>query len=147
MPSGPSSPEDLIGRLNAYPGQEAGDLVALAATIDLALSATSTPELDAALLGLFERFPREDAFGIYWAVLHGLERRGDYEQSLVASLRRMPSSFGLRMLRRLASAGHPICSGESVLDLLKAAAYRNDVDAESRSEAEDLLAQLADRAV
>ena len=147
MPSGPPSSDHLISRLNAYPGQEAGDLDALAATVELALSAPASPELDAALFGLFERFPREDAFGIYWAALHGLERRGNYEEGLVASLTRMPSSFSLRMIRRLVNAGRVTCAGESLPDLLKAAAYRHDVDVESRSEAEEILGQFADRAV
>jgi hypothetical protein len=53
------------------------------------------------LLAVFERYPTHDGYGVFWAILHGLEDIPDYETALSASLRRQPSRFGLLMARRV----------------------------------------------
>ena len=57
-----------------------------------------------AALGLFERHPRGESFGLFWTLLHGLEAQPGFEPLLFASVRRLPSEFGVRMLGRLLNA-------------------------------------------
>jgi hypothetical protein len=53
------------------------------------------------LFRVFERFPDEDGAGVLWSIVHGLERRNDYEVALTDSLARQPSEMGNLMLQRL----------------------------------------------
>lgn len=123
---------DLVAALLAFPGQERGDLGSLGFLIAEAVSLPRDEALDRALFGIFERFPEEDGYGVYWSVLHGLERRGDFEESLLASLRRSPSSFGLRMLNGLRGAGRSECAGVNIMALFEEIASRPDVPMEVR---------------
>ena len=91
---------------------------------------------------MFERFPGEDAFEMYWTILHHFEGRGNYEQSLLQSLRRNPSPFALLMLRRIVNAGRRECAGESIRNVLQAIAHSHDASQELRAEAEEVLADM-----
>lgn len=77
-----------------------------------ALAAGLSPSDKKALLEVFERFPEEDGFGVFWSILHALEFADDYEQELVASLRRVPNLFNTLMVMRIVNAG-----GSSVADI------------------------------
>ncbi|WP_353190205.1 hypothetical protein [Pandoraea pnomenusa] len=70
------------------------------------------------LLGLFERYPEEDGYGVMWSVLHGLESLPNYEPELLRSLARQPSEFGVRMVGRLLNAGMREVGDVSLLDTL-----------------------------
>lgn len=70
------------------------------------------------LLGLFERYPEEDGYGVMWSVLHGLESLPNYEPELLRSLARQPSEFGVRMVGRLLNAGMRDVGDVSLLDTL-----------------------------
>ena len=58
-----------------------------------------------ASFGVFERFPDDDAYGLFWSLLHALEKCRGYEQELLASVRRKPGEFNTRMILRLHNAG------------------------------------------
>jgi hypothetical protein len=73
----------------------------------------------AALLEVFERFPDEDGFGVFWSILHGLEHVDDYEDELVQSVRRRPGLFNTLMLNRMLNAGIELVAGESIDGLLR----------------------------
>ncbi|RLB54961.1 MAG: hypothetical protein DRI90_19825 [Deltaproteobacteria bacterium] len=109
---------ELIALLHAFPGQEEGDLEQLDEVVAGALALRQDSELDAALFSVFERYPDEDGYGVYWSILHGLEARSDYEPGLLASVRRKPSVFAATMLNRMSNGGHDTCSGVATIDLL-----------------------------
>src|SRR5436189_4738812 len=44
---------------------------------------------------LFERFPEDDAFELFWSILHGVEALPGYEPFVVESIRKRPSRFPL----------------------------------------------------
>jgi hypothetical protein len=46
---------------------------------------------------VFERFPDHDGYGVMWSVLHGIEAILNYEIELLASVRRLPTEFGVVM--------------------------------------------------
>lgn len=71
------------------------------------------------ILSVFERYPKEDGFGVIWGVLHGLESLRNYEQELLRSLARQPSEFGVCMVGRLLNAGIREVGGISLLDTLR----------------------------
>lgn len=71
------------------------------------------------LLGVFERYPEDDGFGVAWSVLHGVESLPNYEPELLRSLARQPSEFGVLMVGRLLNAGTLAVEGVSLLDTLR----------------------------
>ncbi len=135
----------LCDFLRDFSGQESGDLSRLDAVIGQSVSVKPNESLDAALFGIFERFPEEDGHGVYWSIVHGLERRGEYEQALLASLRRAPSMFTLTMLNRLLNAGQSTCAGVPALQLLEAAAVSPLACESARKAATRFLAHQASR--
>jgi hypothetical protein len=134
-----TSAVELAEFLREFSGQEEGDLDRLDAVICEAVSMKRDDALDAALFGIFERFPEEDGYGVYWSILHGLEGRGDYEDALLASLRRSPSRFALTMVNRILNAGQSTCAGVPALALLEAVAASPSANPSAREEATTYL--------
>lgn len=54
-----------------------------------------------AMLGLFERYPDEDGYGIFWTMLREIEHFLGYEGHVFDSLRRQPSMFAVLMVGRM----------------------------------------------
>ena len=70
------------------------------------LRADGSPPVESVdvLLGVLERFPDSDGFGVLWSVVHGIESLPHpYEEQLRASHRRVPSEMSAIMLSRLAN--------------------------------------------
>lgn len=57
-----------------------------------------------ALLSIFERFPEQDGYGVFWGIIHALEACDGYESELLASVQRKPCEFNVRMVNRLLNA-------------------------------------------
>lgn len=71
---------------------------------------TSGEDLFAALptlLRVFERYPRHDGHGVFWAILHVIESVRGFEAVLVDHVARTPTEMGVTMLQRLVTAGFP----------------------------------------
>jgi hypothetical protein len=68
---------------------------------------------------LYERFPEDDAFGVFWTVLHGVEAQPNFEQLVIESVRRRPSGFPVRMVNGLLNAGIRQVGGVQLLELLQ----------------------------
>jgi hypothetical protein len=75
-----------------------------------------------ALLNVFERFPGEDGFDVFWSIVHYLEACNGYEQVLVESVRRAPVDFSVLMVNRLLNAGVTEINGQSLCSLLESVA-------------------------
>jgi hypothetical protein len=109
----------LVEALEAFtdPHSEA-QLQALDAAVQ-AINASScgNTEIDA-LLGVFERFPEADGFGVFWGILHALEALEGYEPPLFASVQRKPCEFNVLMVNRLLNAGISEIEGQPLADLL-----------------------------
>ena len=139
------SPESVVGFLNGFPGEGGGDFHQLDEVIRLAMSLPQSHEVDDALFGIFEGFPAEDGHGVYWSIVHGLEARGEYEQRLLASLRKAPSDFALTMLNRMCNAGVSTCAGVPNLELLQEVAGSFQVQESVRESARNFLNYQRDR--
>jgi hypothetical protein len=72
-----------------------------------------------ALLRIFERFPDKDGYGVFWSILHGLETLPGYEVSVVESVRRQPSEFGLLMINRMLNVGRTRAGGVDLMAILE----------------------------
>ena len=138
---------ELVAALLAFRGQETDDLDGLDRLIADAVSGPSSAELDGALFSIFERFPLEDGHGVYWSIVHSLERRGGYEQALLASVRRSPSPFALLMLNRMWNAGQRQCAGVSIVSILEEVSCASDASAKTRQEAMEFLEYQRHRTV
>lgn len=57
------------------------------------------------LFNLYERFPDDDGYGVFWTILHGIEHLRGYEPFLKASVERKPMEFTLTMVNRLLNSG------------------------------------------
>ncbi len=91
------------------------------------------------LLRIFERFPTHDGFGVFWAVLHGLEGIPDYESALIQSLQRTPSRFGVLMVRRILQSPDVEAFQHQLLDLLRSISTNPFVHSEVSQDARDLV--------
>jgi hypothetical protein len=130
---------EIASALEAFAGQDSGDLIALDALIVEAVSRDPDTDLDRALFGIFERFPQEDGRGVYWSIVHGLEGRGGYEEALLDSVRRSASPFALLMLNRIANDGQADCAGMSITSILTEVASSASASPEARQEAAEFL--------
>jgi len=92
-----------------------------------------------AVFDLFERFPDEDGYGIFWSLVHAVEAAGGYEAALLESVGRKPVEFNVMMIGRLLNAGVLECSGQNLEVLLKLVAAREGISAEARLTAQNLL--------
>ena len=92
-----------------------------------------------ALLGVFERFPDEDGFGVFWSIVHCLEACNGYESSLLESVRTAPVEFNVLMVNRLLNGGVTQVAGESLLGVLAAVASNESAAAGVRKSASDFI--------
>ena len=70
------------------------------------------------LLGVFERFPDEDGFEVFWSIVHLIEACNGYELFLVQSVLRKPSEFNVVMINRLINGGVTSVEGQSLFAVL-----------------------------
>lgn len=94
-----------------------------------------------ALLGVFERFPWSDGYGVFWGVLHALEALKEYELALVASVRRRAGEFNLMMVNRLLNGGTTHVGGVRLLELLREVVESPNSEAAARTQAAMYLAR------
>lgn len=133
--------------------REAGDIAAELESFDfghdadfrlnrLATEIEKHPEgakLVSAILSLFERFPHED-FGMPGPLAHVAERfyRKGYEEELLVSLRRLPTSLTIWLANRIVNAKD--ANSQRFLELLKQIAEHSNLDANLREEARNFIA-------
>jgi hypothetical protein len=68
---------------------------------------------------LFERFPEEDAYEIFWTIVHALENYESSESLVISSVRRKPARFPLLMVNRLLNDNRKSVDGVDLLDVLR----------------------------
>ena len=96
------------------------------------------PEI-AALLGIFERYPAHDGYGVFWSILHGLESLPDYEPLLLASVRRVPSEFGILMVGSILNGGQQDIAGSPIRAALSELLQRADTAPDSKRYIQTIL--------
>jgi hypothetical protein len=71
---------------------------------------------------LFERFPEDEGAGVFWTILQALENVEGFEVRVIASVKRKPSRFPVRMINRMLNANPPRADAAALLGLLEAVA-------------------------
>jgi hypothetical protein len=71
------------------------------------------------LLGLFERFPDHDGYGVFWSIVHGLEAIGGYETDLASSVLSKPHELSVLMLNRMLNGGIHTIDGRPIIEILE----------------------------
>lgn len=92
-----------------------------------------------ALLAIFERFPEHDGFGVFWAILHCLERLPGHEPALLESVRRTPGNFNLLMIKRMLNSGITQSGDQSLAELIQEIADSHHAGERARQIAKRLL--------
>ena len=93
-----------------------------------------------ALFGVFERYPTDDSFGVFWGVMHAIEALPfDYESELLASVRRTPGDFNTLMVNRIANSGQPCIGGQRIGDIFREILQRPDVLPPIREQVEGFI--------
>jgi hypothetical protein len=92
-----------------------------------------------ALLSVFERFPAEDGFGVFWSIVHFLEACEGYEPALLESVRVAPTEFNVLMVNRILNAGIAQVAGESLLSVLNGVASDEAAPDDVRESARDFI--------
>ena len=101
-----------------------------------------TKEECVALLNLFERFPEDDAFGVFSSIVHLLEAQAGYETLLVDSVRRVPNEFNLTMVIGLVNGGFSHVGDVGLEGLLQSVVDRSDVLPSAKQWAVEFLAHI-----
>lgn len=116
-----------------------GNWLGLGALVqELFLSAHPGIGIDA-LIGVLERYPEEDGAGVFWGILHGLESLPNYEDKVVASVTRKPSTMTLTMVNRMLNSGQEEVEGISLLSLLEGVAANQSHPQSIREDAAGLV--------
>ena len=98
-----------------------------------------------ALFRIYERFPESDGYGVFWSILHGLERLPNYEPRLITSVQRQPMEFNLTMVNRLLNAGTTQIEGTNLVALLEAIAASPQYPEQARGHARRLVERQKNR--
>jgi hypothetical protein len=132
----------LIEQLEAFTDpQSEAQLQALDAAVqEISASSIGKVEIEA-LLGVFERFPEADGFGVFWGVLHALEALEGYEPLLIASVQRKPCEFNVLMVNRLLNAGVNQIEGQTLDSLLTAVLSNPQATGQAIDDAKQYLAR------
>jgi hypothetical protein len=117
--------------------------------LDVTMSAVQVescgePEIRA-LLAVFERFPDEDGYGVFWSILHCLEKCHGYEPLLVESAARAPVEFNLTMINRLLNSGVVELGGQPLASVLEAAATFERASANTKEFARNFIEHQRER--
>ena len=114
----PRAPKEIMSDIDAFIPAE-GDWIKLDALVsELFESGFATAGMRS-LFGVFERFPNDDGAGVFWSIVHGLESLPAYESHLLDSVNKVPSEFGMIMLKRLLNSGRTDASGFQIRPLLE----------------------------
>lgn len=92
-----------------------------------------------ALLGIFERFPDHDGYGVFWTIIHALEAMPGYEHHLLPSVCRVPCEFNLTMLARRLNAKMTEIGGVKILDELARIVRLPGISPEAREQVQEVL--------
>jgi hypothetical protein len=92
-----------------------------------------------ALLDVFERFPDEDGFGVFWSIVHSLEACTGYESALIESVTRMPVEFNILMVNRLINGGITQVNGHSLLSVLTSVTSHPSATSSAKESAQDFV--------
>ena len=104
------------------------------------LGECDSPELAIdSMLGVFERFPEDDGFEVFWTVVHALESLSGYEEKLLMSLNRTPSEIGVLMINRLINSGVSRIGTTELIDFLREIANDPKVASGLRDTAGDFV--------
>ena len=96
------------------------------------ISSREKTELLPSLLGVFERFPTDDGYGVFWNILHAVEAIEGCEPAVVASVRARPAEFNVLLVGRLLNAGTTEVTGVDLLSLLREVAESSEAPDEVR---------------
>jgi hypothetical protein len=102
--------QNIINDINQFEPQN-GNWLPLDSLLNELWETGDQENFTSELLKVFERFPEEDGAGVFWSIVHGLERFSAYETELIDSLNRQPSEMGLLMLRRIKKLRGKNCCG------------------------------------
>ena len=123
--------------------QDEDQLDQLEDLIRLATPEQCGAEVLRSLFSVFERFPEEDGYGVFWSILHLLESCNGCNEALIESVERAPVEFNLRMVNRLLNSGIKQVDGRSLIQLLTNVAEDPDVQPSIRNTANGYLAHQA----
>ena len=96
-----------------------------------------------AVFHLFERFPDDDAYGIFWSLIYNLEKQPGYEKELLASIQRRPTEFNIEMVARIIRGGFNEKEGTDLVGAIQSAVDKEPIPSKARTYASETLARLA----
>ena len=91
------------------------------------------------LVRVFERYLDDDGAGVFWSIVHGLEKLPGYEQTVVEAIGRAPTEFTLMMVKRVLNGGIKQVGEVTLLPLLRQIASKGEVPEGIRKKAEHFV--------
>ena len=135
-----SSP--LVQALQSFADpQSEGQLQALDVAVQAIDPASCAHAEFQAMLEVFERFPDQDGYGVFWGIVHALEACNGYEPQLLASVQRKPCEFNVLMVSRLLNAGISEVEGRSLEGVLRSVLANGEATSQAVHDAGQYLAR------
>lgn len=122
-----------------YEGWKQTDLETLVKLVDAYFAQPEAASNLDVWFALFERFPESDAYGVFWSILHGIERFDKSGELAVASVRRRPTMFPVMMINRMINGGAKTVGDADLAQILTEAAASQSAPASVRDAAADFL--------
>jgi hypothetical protein len=112
--------KEVVAAIDGLPSVDTTEhLSRLQEVVDCYFSSENAAEHLGVWFRLYERFPEDDGYGVFWTILHGIEATPEYEPLIVESVRRYPSQFPLLMVNRQLNGGVRQIGGVDLLELLR----------------------------
>ena len=138
--------EDTLAAIDGITSvDDTDELRKLEANLDELFQSTLSESSIETLFHLFERFPNDDAYGIFWTILHHMERQPDYKPYLRASVLRVPMEFNLMMVNRLLNSDLSDAERQEWLALLGEVQHTSRYSQTARDQAQDYLEYYVER--
>jgi len=110
----------IVAEIDALPAADSAEhLSRLEYLMDRYFSAAEAADHLGVWFRLYERFPEDDGYELFWSILHRIEAHPGCERLVVESVRRRPSRFPVMMVNGLLNAGIRRVDGVELLELLR----------------------------
>jgi hypothetical protein len=135
----------VVADIDALPTADGDDLGRLQKLIDEYFASPVAAEHIDVWFRLYERFPEDHGYGVFWTILHGLEAQPECDAAVVASVHRRPTHYSVMMVNRMLNADIRTAAGTDLLELLRQVAADERIATSVREDAEKFLKHQRDR--
>jgi hypothetical protein len=137
--------QQIVAEIDGLPTVDGDDLKRLQVLMDEFFESPAANDHVDVWFRLFERFPDDDGYEMFWTILHGVESLPGSDAAVIASVSRLPTHFPVLMVNRMLNGGIASVSGRDLLQLLRQVAEDERNHPGVRADAQRFLAHQSHR--